>query len=91
MNKCAKLPFLRPAEDSLEAKYLRERSAAMGMVPARKPVAHPLQYPPLSAFDALLKSTDDREISTTMAFVRMLGILVKDKEHRQTGRAYRAG
>jgi pyruvate dehydrogenase E1 component len=75
----SKLPFVRPAADSLEAKYLKERGAAMGMVPAREPVAHPLNIPPLAAFDALLKSTEDREISTTMAFVRMLGILVKDK------------
>jgi pyruvate dehydrogenase E1 component len=74
-----KLPFVRPAADSLEAKYLRERSAAMGTVPSRKPIAQPLQVPGLDAFEALLKGTDDREISTTMAFVRLLGILAKDK------------
>jgi len=73
------LPFVRPAEDSLEMKYLRERSAVMGAIPARNPVAEPLQIPALDAFDALLKSTEDREISTTMAFVRLLGVLVKDK------------
>ena len=60
-------------------KYLKERSKAMGVVPQRKPVSEPLQIPGLEAFDALLKGTEDREISTTMAFVRMLGILVKDK------------
>ncbi len=74
-----KLPFVRPAPDSLEAKYLRERAAAMGHLPARKPLAHPLNTPSLDAFDALLKSSEDREFSTTMAFVRLLGILVKDK------------
>jgi pyruvate dehydrogenase E1 component len=73
------LPFCRPAEDSQEMKYLRERMAAMGTVPVRNPVAQPLQIPGLDAFEVLLKGTDDREISTTMAFVRMLGILVKDK------------
>ncbi len=73
------LPFCRPAEDSQEMKYLRERMAAMGTVPLRKPLAQPLQIPGLDAFEVLLKGTDDREISTTMAFVRMLGILVKDK------------
>ena len=73
------LPFCRPAEDSQEMKYLRERMKEMGTSPVRKPVAEPLSVPELSAFDALLKSTDEREISTTMAFVRMLGILVKDK------------
>ncbi len=74
-----KLPFVRPEEGSQEAKYLRERGAAMGTIPARNPVAEPLQIPGLDAFDALLKGTDDREISTTMAFVRLLGVLVKDK------------
>lgn len=75
----ASLNFYRPPEDSLEAKYLRERSQAMGMIPARKPVREALMVPSLDAFDVLLKGTEDREISTTMAFVRMLGILVKDK------------
>ncbi len=74
-----KLPFVRPAEDSQEMKYLRERGAAMGTIPARKPVATKLDIPELSAFDALLKDSEDREFSTTMAFVRMLGVLVKDK------------
>jgi pyruvate dehydrogenase E1 component len=78
-EQLSKLPFCRPAEDSQEMKYLRERVAAMGTFPQRKPVAEPLQVPPLEAFEALLKGTDEREISTTMAFVRMLGILVKDK------------
>ena len=73
------LNFYRPPEDSLEMKYLRERGQAMGTVPARKPIAEPLQVPGLDAFEALLKGTEGREISTTMAFMRMLGILVKDK------------
>ncbi len=73
------LNFYRPPEDSLEMKYLKERSAQMGSVPARIPSTEPLKIPALSAFDSLLKSTDGREISTTMAFVRLLGILVKDK------------
>jgi pyruvate dehydrogenase E1 component len=78
-EQLTQLPFVRPAEDSLEAKYLRERGAAMGTVPSRKPVAKPLQVPGLEAFDALLKDSEGREFSTTMAFVRLLGILVKDK------------
>ena len=59
--------------------YLRERSKILGTVPDRKVVAEPLQIPGLDAFEVLLKGTEEREISTTMAFVRMLGILVKDK------------
>jgi len=78
-EQLSNLPFCRPAEDSQEMKYLRERMQEMGTVPARKPRAQPLQVPGLDAFDVLLKGTEGREISTTMAFVRMLGILVKDK------------
>ncbi len=74
------VPLYRPSEDSAEMKYLRSRIAAMGgSVPQRRRHAEPLQVPLLSAFDAMLKSTEDREISTTMAFVRILGTLVRDK------------
>ena len=73
------LPFVRPAEDSQEMKYLRERGAAMGTLPARAQGKESLQIPDLSTFDILLKSSEDREFSTTMAFVRMLGVLLKDK------------
>ena len=72
------LDFYRPPEDSLEMKYLRERIETLGTVPARQPVSTPLKVPELRAFEALLKGTADREISTTMAFVRQLGILIKD-------------
>ena len=74
------VPLYRPAEDSAEMKYLRSRIAAMGgSVPQRRRHVDPLEVPALSAFDAMLKSTEDREISTTMAFVRILGTLVRDK------------
>jgi len=78
-EQVASLNFYRPAEDSLEMRYLAERSKEMGVVPQRTPVNEPLQIPGLDAFEALLKGTEEREISTTMAFVRLLGILVKDK------------
>ncbi|BBJ00538.1 pyruvate dehydrogenase E1 component [Ferrigenium kumadai] len=78
-EQLGKTPFVRPAEDSQEAKYLRERGAAMGSVPARRPEAQPLAMPASEAFDPLLKGTEGREISTTMAFVRLLSALVKDK------------
>ncbi|VEB40320.1 Pyruvate dehydrogenase E1 component [Chromobacterium violaceum] len=74
------VPYYLPAEDSPEMKYMRERRAALGgYLPARKPVNHPLAVPELSAFDAQLQSSGDREFSTTMAFVRMLGTIMKDK------------
>jgi pyruvate dehydrogenase E1 component len=74
-----KLPFVRPEAGSLEMRYLRERGEAMGTIPERKPIAKSLQIPELSAFDTLLKDSEGREFSTTMAFVRLLGVLVKDK------------
>jgi pyruvate dehydrogenase E1 component len=80
-EKIAELPFLKPAEDSPEMKYLRGRRAALGgslMQRRRKSVS--LEAPPLSAFDAQLKSTEEREISTTMAFVRVLTTLLRDKK-----------
>jgi pyruvate dehydrogenase E1 component len=77
----ANIPFLRLGEDSAEMQYLRQRRAALGgALPARRRVGAPLEIPPLAAFDALLKPTaEGREISTTMAFVRILTTLLRDK------------
>ncbi|MEA2247002.1 MAG: pyruvate dehydrogenase component [Solirubrobacteraceae bacterium] len=73
--------FYKPDEDSDEMKYLRERRAALGgPLPQRRRAAEPLDVPPLSAFESQLKGTGDREISTTMAFVRVLNTLVRDKQ-----------
>ena len=75
-----KLPFYRPAEDSPEMNYLRERRAALGgFVPTRRSQVESLPVPALSAFQNLLETTGEREISTTMAFVRVLSSLLKDK------------
>lgn len=74
-------PFQRLPESSPEMKYLHERRSKLGgYLPRRRDIAPPLQAPPLSAFDAMLQSTGDRDISTTMAFVRILQVLLKDKE-----------
>ena len=74
------VPYFKPAEDSPEMVYMRERRAELGgYLPARKPVKAPMAVPGLHAFDAMLKDSEGREFSTTMAFVRMLGILLKDK------------
>jgi pyruvate dehydrogenase E1 component len=79
-DEIAGLPFKRPAEDSEEMRYLRERRGALGgYLPARRSSAPPLVVPPLEAFQPLFDSSGEREISTTMAFVRLLGILLKDK------------
>ena len=75
------VPFVRLPADLPEMKYLMERRAALGgHLPARRRESAPIAIPPLSAFGALLKSTGDREISTTMAFVRILTTLLRDKE-----------
>ena len=80
-DKLESVPYYRPAEDSLEMNYLRKKRAALGgPVPSRRKDAKPLKVPSLDAFAAQLQSTKDREISTTMAFVRMLTTLCKDKE-----------
>ncbi|MGE3772465.1 MAG: pyruvate dehydrogenase (acetyl-transferring), homodimeric type [Gammaproteobacteria bacterium] len=77
----ANAPFYRPPEDSPEMKYLRERTAAMGgFLPRRRRSAEPIAIPPLSMFDAMLKGTEDRDISTTMAFVRLLTAMTRDKQ-----------
>ena len=76
----AHVPYYRPADDSEEIKYLRERRKNLGgYLPQRRKSAPALAVPALDAFQPLLESTGDREISTTMALVRILGILVKDK------------
>ena len=75
------VPFLRFAKDSPEYKYMLERRNALGgILMQRTSKATPLEIPPLSAFEPLLRASGDgREISTTMAIVRLLNILLKDK------------
>ena len=80
-DKVADAPYYRPAEDSPEIKYLRERREALGgYFPARRVEAAPLQVPSLDAFKAQAEGSGDRDISTTMAFVRILTTLVRDKQ-----------
>jgi pyruvate dehydrogenase E1 component len=72
--------FRRPDEASEEARYLHERRGTLGgYLPQRRTKAPPLIVPPLEAFAAILEGTGEREISTTMAFVRILTVLLKDK------------
>jgi len=75
-----KVPYYRPPADSPEMQYLHKtRKALNGYVPSRVKDFTPLQIPALDTFAPLLKSTGEREISTTMSFVRFLSTLVKDK------------
>jgi pyruvate dehydrogenase E1 component len=80
-EEVAKVPFLKLPEKGEAMKYLRDRRAALGgYLPTRRRKSEPLVIPELSAFDALLKATGEgREISTTMAFVRILTTLLRDK------------
>ncbi|OED35103.1 pyruvate dehydrogenase (acetyl-transferring), homodimeric type [PVC group bacterium (ex Bugula neritina AB1)] len=74
------MKFIQPKSDSREVTYMRERRENLGgSLPARTVFAKPLQAPPLSAFKEFLDGTNGREVSTTMAFVRVLGTLLKDK------------
>jgi pyruvate dehydrogenase E1 component len=73
--------YYRPPEDSPEIQYMKERRAALGgYLPVRKTMAAPLRVPGLDAFSAITKGTGDREMSTTMALVRILTALVRDKK-----------
>ncbi len=75
------LPYLKFAEDSEEYKYMQQRRTDLGgAIPVRRQKSEVLQIPALSAFQSILDGTKvGRGISTTMAFVRILNILVKDK------------
>ena len=75
------VPYYRPEPDSPEMRYMNKRREELGgQIPARRNEMELLPTPPLSAFSSQLKSSGKRQISTTMAFVRMLSSLVKDKK-----------
>jgi pyruvate dehydrogenase E1 component len=75
-----KVPYYRPAEDSEEIRYLKERRKQLGgYLPARKAKIGPLTVPALDAFRGQLEGSGDRTASTTMVFVRILTSLVRDK------------
>ncbi|MET0027552.1 MAG: pyruvate dehydrogenase (acetyl-transferring), homodimeric type [Candidatus Thiodiazotropha sp.] len=73
-------PFYKPPSDSAEMKYMHDqRSKLGGFLPQRRTKVEPLKVPTLDTFKALLEGSGDREQSTTMAFVRLLNMLVRDK------------
>jgi pyruvate dehydrogenase E1 component len=74
------LPYVRFAEDSPEHQYMRGRRMSLGgYLPARRRAGEPLEVPPLAAFDRVLQGSGDREVSTTMVFVQLLQLLVRDR------------
>jgi pyruvate dehydrogenase E1 component len=80
-EELADVPFYRPPDDSPEIQYLQARRKALGgYLPSRRATAAVLEIPELKAFEAQLKGTGEREVSTTMAFVRILNTLVRDKK-----------
>ncbi|MBL0285459.1 MAG: pyruvate dehydrogenase (acetyl-transferring), homodimeric type [Zoogloea sp.] len=81
-DQLAELPYLRFPEDSAEFKYMRERRMALGgFLPSRRRKAAALEVPSLETFGALLKASGTgRELSTTMAIVRIMNTLLKDKQ-----------
>ena len=77
----AETPFYKPSPDSEVMKYLHERRKALGgYMPARHETSQPLPAPPEELFEEFYKGTEGREVSTTMAYVRILTKLLKDKD-----------
>ena len=75
------VPYYRPAEDSLELRYMRKtREPLGGSVPQRRSQTYALKVPAQSVFENQIKGSGEREISTTMAFVRLLSSLCKDED-----------
>jgi pyruvate dehydrogenase E1 component len=74
------VPFLKPPDGSKELEYIKARRRELGGDrPRRRRKSEALATPPLAAFERFFKSTEDREISTTMALVQVMSLLVRDK------------
>ncbi len=79
-EQAGRAEYYHPGKDSEEYKYLMaKREALGGSMPARRRVAPPLDIPDLSHFDSLLQDSGEREMSTTMSFVRLLTLITRDK------------
>jgi pyruvate dehydrogenase E1 component len=79
-DKLEEVPYINFPEGSKELEYMRERRMVLGgYLPSRRQRVEPMTVPPLATFERLLASSGDREISTTMAFVQMLQMLLRDK------------
>ncbi|HET6440694.1 MAG TPA: pyruvate dehydrogenase (acetyl-transferring), homodimeric type [Anaeromyxobacter sp.] len=79
-DKLAEVPYIKFPEGSKEHEYMKARRRELGGDrPRRRRRSQSLTVPPISAFDRLLRSTEDREISTTMALVQILQVLMRDR------------
>ena len=79
-DQLEEVPFMKFAPGSPEAEYMKARRMDLGgYLPSRRRKADAMAVPPLATFERFLKSSDDREISTTMAFVQILQLLLRDK------------
>lgn len=77
------LPFYRPEKDSVEMKYMHARRNALGgYLPARRMKSQSLPIPPLDFFSKVLEGSNGKEQSTTMVYVRILSLLLRDKAIR---------
>jgi pyruvate dehydrogenase E1 component len=80
-DEIAEAPFYLPPEGSPEIEYLHERRRALGgYLPVRRTDAEPLEIPSLEIFEPLVAGSGEREVSTTMAAVRILQLLTRDKQ-----------
>jgi pyruvate dehydrogenase E1 component len=80
-DEVEQLRFYRPAENSRELRYLKERRAALGgALPARQQQAHPVPVPAVSDYAQFALAAENKEMSTTMAAVRMISGLLRDKQ-----------
>ncbi len=79
-DQLAEVPYYKPDPDSPEIKYMQERREALGgSFPRRVVNVDPLPVPEIGAFEAITKASGERQYSTTMAFVRALSVLLRDK------------
>ena len=80
-EEAASATYYRPAEGSPERNYMLEhRKKLGGSLPIRKSNATPLEIPPLSTFKAILDGSGEKDMSTTMTFVRILTMITRDKK-----------
>ena len=80
-DELAEAKFYKPDDNTPLMRYLKERREALGgPLPARSEGAPPLEIPPLETFKVLLDGSGERDLSTTMAFVRALTLLTRDKK-----------